>query len=265
MNWPVEYLRNTHITTEHKFAQDALRQAHKKATILVMTIGSAIRRIRKERGLTLNELAALIESDVGNLSRLERGVQGYTDPVLTKIAGALGVPKAAFFVDDPEQLNQSYGLPTGTLSPVRALDADGTQTVTIPLVALKLRAGITNFQTEQTDDDDSILNLHASWIARNNFSQQNLIAVKVKGDSMETSIYEGDIVVINTADRKPVDGVVFAVNYEGEAVIKRFARDAGEWWLTSDNPDQRRHHRKVCRGDACLIIGRVVHRQGDRI
>lgn len=82
---------------------------------------------------------------------------------------------------------------------------------------------------------------------------------------MEPSLYEDDVVVLNTADKRPVDGSVFAVNYEGEAVVKRFSRDAGEWWLTSDNPDQRKHHRKVCRGDACIIIGRVVRKESDRI
>jgi phage repressor protein C with HTH and peptisase S24 domain len=71
--------------------------------------------------------------------------------------------------------------------------------------------------------------------------------------------------VINTADITPADGEVFAVNYEGEAVVKRMVRDAGEWWLSSDNPDQRRYSRKLCAGDACIIIGRIVHKQSERI
>jgi SOS-response transcriptional repressor LexA len=48
-------------------------------------------------------------------------------------------------------------------------------------------------------------------------------------------------------------------------VIKRLARDAGDWWLTSDNPDQRKYHRKVCRGEACIVIGRVVRKESERI
>jgi phage repressor protein C with HTH and peptisase S24 domain len=71
--------------------------------------------------------------------------------------------------------------------------------------------------------------------------------------------------VVNTADTRPVDGAVFAVNYEGEAVVKRLSRDAGSWWLASDNADQRRHHRKICRGDACILVGRIVRKESDRI
>lgn len=63
-----------------------------------MTIGNTIRKLRKEKGLTLNQLATLIESDVGNLSRLERGVQGYSDQMVKKISAALGVPVAALFL-----------------------------------------------------------------------------------------------------------------------------------------------------------------------
>lgn len=136
--------------------------------------------------------------------------------------------------------------------------------IQIPMVMLRLSAGVTGFQTEP-DHSDATIGMRRSWIERTGFKPGNLIAIHVKGDSMEPSLYEGDIVILNTADTQPIDGQVFAVNYEGEAVVKRLSRDAGDWWLTSDNPDQRKHPRKVCRGDACLIIGRVVYKESDRI
>lgn len=90
------------------------------------------------------------------------------------------------------------------------------------------------------------------------YRPEMLIAIGVKGDSMEPTMSEGDTVVINTSEKAPKDGKIFAVNYEGEAVIKRLERNSGAWWLVSDNPDQRRYPRKLCAGEACLIIGRVV-------
>ena len=65
-----------------------------------MTLGTNIRRIRKARGLTINEMAARIDSDVGNLSRLERDQQGYSDTLLKKIAGAIEVTVADLFVEE---------------------------------------------------------------------------------------------------------------------------------------------------------------------
>ncbi|MGC8074294.1 S24 family peptidase, partial [Salmonella enterica] len=72
---------------------------------------------------------------------------------------------------------------------------------------------------------------------------------------METTLFEGDTVVINTMDKTITDNQVYAVNYEGEDVVKRLVRDNGDWWLTSDNPDQRRYPRKLCRGASCVVIG----------
>ena len=148
---------------------------------------------------------------------------------------------------------------------IRAADEHDGEFVQIPMVSLRLQAGITGFQTEPDRRDGGTIGMRASWLQRHGYNPSALIAIQVKGDSMEPGLHEGDIVVINTADKKPADGVVFAVNYEGEAVVKRMVRDAGMWWAASDNPDQVKYHRKSCRGDECLIIGRIVRKESDRI
>jgi hypothetical protein len=148
---------------------------------------------------------------------------------------------------------------------VRSADQGDPEFVEIPMVKLRLQAGITGFQTEPDRRGGGTLGMRKNWLERHDYNPAKLVAIHVKGESMEPSLYEDDVVVINTADTKLVDGQVYAVNYEGEAVVKRLARDAGDWWLTSDNPDQRKHHRKICRGDACIVIGRVVRKESDRI
>ncbi|MEC5164044.1 LexA family transcriptional regulator [Janthinobacterium sp. CG_S6] len=137
--------------------------------------------------------------------------------------------------------------------------------VDIPMVELRLSAGMTGFQSEPDRRGGGTLGIRRNWLERSGYDPTKLIAIHVKGESMEPSLYAGDLVVLNTADTKMIDGAVFAVNYEGEAVIKRLSRDAGEWWLTSDNPDQRKFHRKLCRGGECIIVGRVVRKESDRI
>jgi phage repressor protein C with HTH and peptisase S24 domain len=149
--------------------------------------------------------------------------------------------------------------------PVRAAANDDADFVQIQMVKLRLSAGITGFQTEPDQREGGTLGLRRSWVERNGLQAEHLIAILVKGESMEPSLYEDDIVIVNTLDTKPVDGAVYAFNYEGEAVIKRLVRDAGLWWLTSDNLDQRKYHRKLCKGAECLVVGRVVRKESDRI
>ncbi|HGJ5882255.1 helix-turn-helix domain-containing protein [Arsenophonus sp.] len=70
-----------------------------------MNVGTRIRELRKKKGMTILQLATAINSDVGNISRLERNKQGYSENTLLKIASALGVQVADLFLDSNETNN----------------------------------------------------------------------------------------------------------------------------------------------------------------
>lgn len=55
-----------------------------------MSLGQALRNLRKERGLTLAEVAERTDSHVGNLSRIERGLARPSLDLLYRLAEALG-------------------------------------------------------------------------------------------------------------------------------------------------------------------------------
>src|SRR5574343_927993 len=63
-----------------------------------MHIGQVIREIREARKATLEEIAFAANTNVSNLSRIERGRQGYSPEVLERIAQALGVTVAELYV-----------------------------------------------------------------------------------------------------------------------------------------------------------------------
>lgn len=56
-----------------------------------MKIGQVIRELREARKATLEEIALAADTNASNLSRIERGVQGYSPETLEGIASALGV------------------------------------------------------------------------------------------------------------------------------------------------------------------------------
>lgn len=51
-----------------------------------------------------------------------------------------------------------------------------------------------------------------SWVERHRYNPEYLYAITVCGDSMATTLHDGDIVVINMADQQLVDGSVYAFN-----------------------------------------------------
>ena len=132
-------------------------------------------------------------------------------------------------------------------------------------VRFKLSAGIDGFGLEYLDDDDRMpIVFQSKWYKSRGLTPAKLFAIDVTGQSMEPGLYEGDTVVVNTASTQPKDGVVFAVNYEGQLAIKRLMRDAGQWWLASDNPNKALYPRKLC-DENCFLIGEVVHKQSERV
>lgn len=141
---------------------------------------------------------------------------------------------------------------------------DNPQYPAIRRVKFKLSAGASGFGVDYLDEQDAPIVFRREWFDRNGYRPDKLFAVRVANGSMEPGLWNGDTVVVNTEQAAPKDGAVFAVNYEGELVIKRLVRDGGQWWLSSDNPDQRRYPRKVC-DEHAYLIGEIVHKQSERI
>lgn len=164
---------------------------------------------------------------------------------------------------DLETGNVLEGLKPGSVGRVEAAAANDTRFTLIPKVRLRLTAGISGFEVEPEPFDGTTTALSTSWIERRGYRPEKLIAVLVRGESMYPEFKEGDLVIVNTEDQKPVDGGVYAINFEGEPVVKRLTRDAGQWWLTSDNPDQRKYYRRTC-DESVVIIGRVVKKESEQ-
>ena len=137
--------------------------------------------------------------------------------------------------------------------------------VAVRTVKMTVQAGVTGITVDAEQSDGAPIYFRADWMRDRGYKPYNLVAFKIKGDSMVPTLFDADTAVANIADVEPKDGKVFAINYEGEAVVKRMFRDGGAWWLSSDNPDQRRFPRRECQEGSCIIIGKVVHRQSEEI
>lgn len=83
----------------------------------------------------------------------------------------------------------------------------------------------------------------------------SVVAVKVRGRSMEPGIIDGAVVGIDTEDRQVISGKVYAVwiDYEG-AVIKRLYAEPGRLVLKSDNPEFEPVY--ITNGDG-IVLGKL--------
>ena len=137
--------------------------------------------------------------------------------------------------------------------------------VAVRKVIFKISAGISGFSVDYMDNGEGVpLFFSKAWVEKRGYEPKKLYATKVSGQSMEPTLFDSDLIVVNTGDTEKEDGIVYAVNYEGELTVKRLIRDMREWWLVSDNPDQKRFPRKMCH-EGTYLLGRVVHRQGEHL
>ena len=234
-------------------------------------IANWLKEARKDAGLSGEALGTKLAFALGtarghtkaNISHWETEKHSPNLQQMLAIAKITGKSLPASIIDGLRGSDPVVLFP-GTLRVVVS-DANDDTFVQVPMVKLRLSAGVTGFNTEPEHHDGGTVGMRRDWVERKRLNPASLIAILVKGQSMEPTLYEDDIVVINTADRKPVVGEVFAVNFNGEPVVKRMQKDGGRWWLASDNPDQRTYSRRACEGDSCLIIGRVVRKESDRI
>jgi phage repressor protein C with HTH and peptisase S24 domain len=142
-------------------------------------------------------------------------------------------------------------------------DKDSEKFVGVRMLTRVLHAGVDGVDGDFEYDDGIALSLPLDWVHAKRLDPAKLVALKVKGQSMYPTMREGDVVIVNTGDREPVDGDLFAVNHHHKPVVKRLERESGIWYLASDNRLPAYSRRPV--EEDTEIVGRVVRMQVDFI
>lgn len=102
------------------------------------------------------------------------------------------------------------------------------------------------------------------WLAKKGLFEDKLVAVPCIGNSMEPTIFDGEIVLINTSDQVPRDNKIYAINVGDEALLKRVFRNYdGGYILRSDNAVEADRNVPADNTGQLRVIGRAVWHGGD--
>ncbi|SBW79884.1 repressor [Pseudomonas veronii 1YdBTEX2] len=210
-----------------------------------MDIGQIIRTARKAKKLSLEQLANQVDSDTGNLSRLERGQQSTTPEKLKRIMEVLGIKLA--------QAGQGMDSPQDTgMSNVQMALQPSRGSKEYPLISWVI-AGEWAESCDNFEPGDA-----ETWLASTENAGENGFWLDVRGDSMtcagNPSFPEGSrILVMPEADL--ISGKYYVVKLEnGESTFKQYMEDAGLRYLRPLNPS----YRTIQIDGDCKVIGRVV-------
>jgi len=103
------------------------------------------------------------------------------------------------------------------------------------------------------------LRFSKSTLRRCGVQPEAAACVKVSGNSMEPRLYDGDVVGVDTMDKRIVDGKTYAINHDGLLRVKRLYRLPGggiriNSMNTAEYPDE---HYDAEEAKYIAVIGRV--------
>ncbi|WP_353429453.1 S24 family peptidase [Paracoccus denitrificans] len=181
---------------------------------------------------------------------------GKSGPTLTRVRQICDALGLELYIGPPREAG-----------PVERILLDGADYAHIPLHDAMLAAGAgCDNSAEQVIDQ---LAFRRDWLKRIGVPASTARLARVQGDSMQPTMWPGDMILIDTQRKVPAirtkDGKdqrrspIYAMIDNGEARVKRIERPSAElMMLISDNPDYAPEVRQGGDIQAVQIIGKVV-------
>jgi repressor LexA len=193
-----------------------------------METGKAIKAWRDYRGLSqekLGERAGITRQTV----YVYEGGRSPNLEILDRIIAALGLSSVDQFRAGPPESR-------GASQPDRVTkeaDTDAPRevhTVALPLYETVPAGGWSPHVAEANG---------GYHVLRHLARHDGYVVVRVQGDSMYPRFLDGDLVLVDTTQKKPRSGQVVVALYRGETAMKRYRRIRGAPVLIPDNPDHQ--------------------------
>lgn len=181
-----------------------------------------VRALRKERGLTMEQLGEKVGVHFTTIAKIERSQRGLSGELLAKIAEALDV--------DPQELVDEVPM-----------------TVAVRMVPMVGKIAAGNWR-EAIQDPDGYIPVPV----RGGFC----FALRPDGDSMDLVVGRDAYVIVDPEQLDLHDGRLYAVmNGSGETTFKRYRSDPPRLEPVSSNPV----HKPIALGrEPFTVIGRVI-------
>ena len=221
------------------------------------TIGERIRIARNQARLTQEQLALALglsgQSAVGNY---ERDVNVPDVATLTKIAEITGVSLMWLISGGGEHSD----LVAENIVTRYSVSEDKYAFIPRYSASAAAGGGLENGHEE-------VSGTHAyrrDWLERRQLLPALLAVIEVEGDSMSPTINDGDVILVNRAERKIRKGQVFVFQTEAGVRLKRLYKLMdGRVRVSSDILDKIAYPDKwLTPGMDATVIGMVVHRSG---
>lgn len=212
-----------------------------------MALGTNIATLRRLTGVSLERLASALGTSAQTMHNLEARDSARSSYAV-QLSQFFNIDLRTLLEGTTEELERQWhatndGIIKTTkkaqteVARRRASDSDlPAYIVAIPESEVTFSAGNGHTVDYAVVEEAALAYYRRDWLIQERLNPAHLKRFKVKGDSMEPLLYEGDRVLVNLAEVNVVDGKVYALRYGAELRIKRVLRHLdGTLILRSDN------------------------------
>ena len=221
----VDYLLG--LTDDPAPVDDRVREAEERAAHEAEERAEAtVARIRREEARNREQLEAALQSRDQELARLR--------------AQAIAEPETP----DPDvsPIQSAPGWHDEDYESVRRYESED----------VALAAGTGTFADQEPVPSE--VKFLKSWLRDHRLRAKDLFLADVLGDSMETTIYDGDSALVDESRTSPRSGRIYALRTGDGLLVKRLRKRDHRWWADSDNEQ----YEPEPLDDRARIMGRVV-------
>ena len=214
-------------------------------------LGKRLATARERAGLKQVELAVALGDryDQAMISRVESGQKRLRFDGVTKAARELGISLdyLAGLTNDPTPAARLAARITELEDATAPAGNDDGRARVFPFA----RPGVKPVPFVQdaalaagagaNADDEYILGyvpFRDDWLAQHDLNPEQCRVIQVIGDSMEPTLENRAVVLVDFERTIRRQHKIFAVRTEGGPVVKRLRRDEDGWWLVSDHEDK---------------------------
>lgn len=223
-------------------------------------MSNRIREIRKQKNITLEELAEMTGLSHTHISRIESGKRGLSLENVIRLSRALGVEPVEITDEfDHEDLARAGDMPSTMLTKTPEGDVENLTIVS--------GAGGGGMLSVEYREDGSLLDpamADGFWSFPESIKSgwrnlEKIKALPVIGDSMEPTLVKGSTVFIDTTHVYPNPEDIYACDFGDGLVIKRLklVPRSDKIMVISDNRDRYGDPDELLREDV-TVYGRVV-------
>ncbi len=195
-------------------------------------IGDKLSKLLEKQGISDRRLAKILGVSNTAVYKWKHNKAGITWEYLEKLAQALGVSPSYFIEEEPPEKV--------------SLDVMEREYVAIPIISGVGAGG------EFVSD-------HYTLIRRADLPRRTISAFEVYGDSMEPTIPEGYIVLIDPYDKELAEGKVYLFAQNDGSIhtsflLRRVMKIGDEWYLVPDN----RKYKPTKLTEFYMVVGRAI-------